>query len=633
MPVITLKNASLSFGVEPILDDAQLVIEANQRVCLVGRNGAGKSTLLKVFAGLQPLESGRVDIDENVRVSYLPQDVPTDIEGTVMDVVSAGLGDVGRLLAEYERVSERLASEQSETLMETLQNLQERLDRSNGWDAQQRLEALISRHGLDGQAKFESLSGGLKRRVLLAQALAARPGVLLLDEPTNHLDVQAIEWLEEMLNGFPGAIVFVTHDRMFLTKVAQTIVDLDRGRLRVYPGDLQKYTELKAADLAAEAKAWSEFDKKLSAEEAWIRQGIKARRTRNEGRVRALKQLRLDRRDRRERMGKAKIKLEAAERSGRIVAEVEEMTFGYDQTPIIQGLSTTILRGDRIGIIGPNGCGKTTLLKLLLGHLEPDSGRVKLGTKREIVFFDQLRGQLNLERSVQDNLADGHDTIVVQGKPRHVLGYLKDFLFSPLRARSPVGVLSGGERNRLLLAKLFTKPANILILDEPTNDLDTETLELLEVVLLDFPGTVLVVSHDRAFLNHVVTSTLAFDADGIVRAYAGGYDDWLSQRPSLVSRPNPKSNGAEDDSTQTRKPGKKKLSYKEKEELARLPTQIEALENTLDEVRTRLSDPDVYKSAPADVPELNAQMTRLEAEISTLYERWDTLEAMATTTS
>lgn len=627
MALLQLKEISLSFGVSPVLDDVELSIEAQERVCLVGRNGQGKSCLMKLVAGLMQPDSGQIQLEADVRVAYLQQDVPEDIEGTVYEVVAEACADAAELLRKYDAVTAKLAEEPDEALYTEMEVLQAALDRCNGWDVQRTVENHLQRFSLDGQARFEALSGGMKRRVLLARCLVSNPTLLMLDEPTNHLDMPSIAWLEEFLVGYAGAILFVTHDRMFLRKVATRIIDLDRGRLTSWPGDFDLYQERKQAALEAEANDWSRFDRKLADEESWIRQGIKARRTRNEGRVRALKKLRVERTERRDRLGSVKMQLQAAQKSGREVIKAESVDYSWPDKKVIENFSTTVLRGDRVGFIGPNGCGKTTLLRILLGQLTPQAGTVKLGTKLEVLYFDQLRDQLNLDGTVIDNVADGNDTVMVKGKPRHVIGYLRDFLFSPQRARSPVNVLSGGERNRLLLARLFKREANVLILDEPTNDLDAETLELLETVLLDFGGTVLLVSHDREFLNNVVTSTIVFDADGQVRNYAGGYDDWLRQRPASANPSQAVNKPRQSSDTRSKTPKKAGLTFKEKQELDCVPQQIEKLESEQSALHVRVSDPSMYQGVSSEAVIINARLEEIEGELLALYARWESLES------
>ena len=627
MALLRMRDISLGFGGPPLLDQAQLQIEAGERLCLVGRNGAGKSTLMKLIAGeLQP-DSGTIERAQNLRITRLTQEVPQGLHGSIYDVVAGGLGKLGDLLHRYHELILKLAEGSDERLLTELEQVQHDLEAANGWQLQQQVETVLSRLQLDANLAFDELSGGLKRRVLLARALVIQPDLLLLDEPTNHLDIDSIQWLEEFLLGFSGALLFVTHDRMFLQHLATRILDLERGRLTSWPGDYATYLERKQAALDAEEKLNAEFDKKLAQEEAWIRQGIKARRTRNEGRVRALKALREEHRARRSRLGNAHMQAQEAERSGKLVAEADNISYRYGDQWIVRDFSTSIQRGDRIGIIGPNGAGKTTLLRLLLGQLEPDSGRLHLGTKLEIAYFDQLRSQLDGEKSVIDNLAGGREKITVNGSERHVISYLQDFLFAPDRARTPVKALSGGERNRLLLARLFANPSNLLVLDEPTNDLDVETLDLLEELLLDYQGTLLLVSHDRAFLDNVVTSSLVFEGDARVREYVGGYSDWLRQRqpaktPAPVARPATSAPPAAPATAD--KP--RKRSYKEQRELDSLPQLIEALETERETLHARMADPAFYQQAPTAISAVQDRLTGLETELEQVYARWEALE-------
>ncbi len=625
MALINLRDITLAFGGPPLFDGISLQVEPGERLCLMGRNGSGKSTLLKLIAGDLPPEGGEIQRQQGVKIASVSQEVPLGLDGSVYDVVASGMGNAAELLAAYHHVAHRLALESSEALLAELEELQHKLEESGGWSLHQEVERILNRLALDADADFSSLSGGTKRRVLLARALIAAPDILILDEPTNHLDIDTICWLEEFLLRQVKTLIFVTHDRAFARKVANRTAELDRGRIYSFACGYDEFTERREALLEAEITRRALFDKKLAQEEVWIRQGIKARRTRNEGRVRALKKLREEHRQRRDRQGAATIRLQEADRSGALVAEVEKVTFAYDDTPIIRDFSTTVMRGDKIGIIGPNGSGKTTLLRLLLGELEPQSGTVKLGTRREVLYFDQLREQLDLNASVQDNVGEGNDTVVINGRPRHIIGYLQDFLFSPERARSPVGILSGGERNRLLLAKLFTKPSNILVMDEPTNDLDAETLDLLDDLLVEYSGTLLLVSHDREFLNNVVSSTLVLEGNGVVKEYVGGYDDWLQQKAASqqveAAAPKP---AAEKGKPAKERP--RKLSFKEQQELDGLPERIAALEEEQEGLHSRLSDPEFYKSAGTEVTTVNARLAAIEQELEAAYLRWDELE-------
>ena len=630
MALLTLRNLSLSYGDPPLIDGIDLSIEAGERICLLGRNGEGKSTLLKLIAGDLQADDGERVLAQGVRIARLTQEIPEQLHGSVFEVVADGVGETAELIKQYHAASQALAEDAGQEALGHLERIQHRLEAVDGWRLELQVEQTISRMQLQADDLFDALSGGMKRRVLLARALAADPQLLLLDEPTNHLDVESITWLEEFLLNWPGTLVFITHDRGFLQRLATRILELDRGRLRDFPGDYANYLRRRDELDNAEALEQARFDKLLAQEEVWVRQGIKARRTRNEGRVRRLEAMRQEYGERRRRQGTAKLAVNTGERSGKLVCEAVDVGFAWEGRPIIRGFSTTILRGDRIGIIGPNGCGKSTLLNLLLGRLQPDSGSIQLGTKIEVAYFDQLRDQLDLDKTVLDNVAGGSDKVNIDGKDKHVISYLQDFLFPANRCRQPVRALSGGERNRLLLAKLFTRPANVLVMDEPTNDLDLETLELLEERLLDFEGTLLLVSHDRAFLDNVVTSTLVFEGDGQVNAYVGGYQDWLRQRPAAARTK------SDDQKTAAARPAPapaapmakaKKLSYKDQRELEQLPARIESLEVELEEIQTTLGDPTLYSQSPDRVAELNTRMQQIEQELAEAYERWEALEA------
>ena len=627
MPLLTLRNLQLSFGAAPLLHDVSLTIDKGERLCLVGRNGAGKSTLMKIIAGELHPDDGSIEQAQGLRVARLEQDVPRGTEGSVFDVVAGGLGELGRLLGEYHQLTLQLGDGDDATL-QRFETVQAAIDAHNAWDMSQRVETVLSRLTLEGDIGFAGLSGGMKRRVLLARALVQAPDILLLDEPTNHLDIDAIRWLEEFLRSFNATLVFITHDRAFIRALATRIIELDRGRLTSWPGDYQSYLDGKQAALDAEEKANAEFDKKLSREEAWIRQGIKARRTRNEGRVRALKALRNEFAARRNRQGTASLTVQDVARSGKLVIEAEHLSQRYDGRQIIDDLSLTILRGDRIGIIGANGCGKSTLLKILLGRLTPDSGSVKLGTSLEVAYFDQLRDTLDEEKSVLENVTEGSDILTINGQPKHAIGYLQDFLFEPARARQPVKSLSGGERNRLLLAKLFTRPFNVLVLDEPTNDLDAETLDLLEEQLMQYTGTLLLVSHDREFIDNVVTSTLVFE-QGRINEYVGGYQDWLRQR--AAGEPAAKAGKPEDKKPAPKAAAPKtvkKLSYSERLELEKLPAEIEQLEQQIEAVQARMSAPEFYQQDASAIAAVQQQLAELERTLETRFTRWEALDAL-----
>jgi ATP-binding cassette subfamily F protein uup len=625
-----LQNVNVGFGGPLLLEGVDLSIDRGERVCLVGRNGTGKSTIMRLITGEVKPDVGKVVYQQGVRITLLTQEVPQHITGSVFDVVAGALGEQGKLLAEYHQVSSRLAQDHSEKLMAELENVQHMLETADGWQIHQRVETILSRLRLPEDTGFSELSGGLKRRVLLAKALAGEPDLLLLDEPTNHLDIDAIAWLEEFLLEFGGTLLFVTHDRMLLQKLATRIVDLDRSRLTSWPGNYDIYLERKQAALDAEAVENAKFDKKLAAEEAWIRQGVKARRTRNEGRVRALKELRRIRSERREVTGTARMQMQEAERTGKLVMEAQGVGFGYEGKTVIRDFSTTIIRGDKVGIIGPNGSGKTTLLRILLGKLKPQKGAVKHGTNLEVAYLDQHREKLDDEKTVQDNVANGSDYVTINNNRRHVIGYLQDFLFAPARARSPVKVLSGGERNRLLLARLFAKPSNVLVLDEPTNDLDIETLDLLEELLMDYPGTVLLVSHDRAFINNVVTSTLVFEGEGTLNEYVGGYNDWLRQRKQEAPVLEPKQiEKREKARPQREKP--KKLTFKEQKELELLPHRIEELEAEQQRIHASMADPAFYRESGDKVSAAKARLEALEKELTEAYKQWEELEAVKET--
>jgi ABC transport system ATP-binding/permease protein len=629
MGLIWINEVSVSFGGPRLLEGATLQIEAGERIGLLGRNGSGKSTLMKLLTGEIKPDSGEIIRSGEVRIAMLPQDVPDDLPGTIYDVVASGGREHLDLLREYHDLTLQMSRSGDEGLLKKLERVQHRLETTGAWHYHQRVEAVLARTDLDENAEFRFLSAGMKRRVFLAKALVNEPDLLLLDEPTNHLDINAILWLEDFLLKFEKTLMLVTHDRAFLQRLATRIVEIDRGRLLSFACDYGTYLERREAMLEAQEKQWQEFDKKLAREETWIRQGIKARRTRNEGRVRALVQMRRERAHRQEQTGNVRLTIQEAERSGRLVVEAKKIHFAFGDNEIVEGFSTAIMRGDKVGIIGPNGSGKTTLLKILLGELQPQQGSLRLGAGVRIAYFDQLRAQLDENGTLKDNIAGGNDTIVVGGVSRHVTGYLLDFLFPPDRILSPVSSLSGGERNRLLLAKLFILPSNVLVLDEPTNDLDTETLELLEDRLLEYGGTILMVSHDRAFLNNVVTSTIVFEGKGRLQEYVGGYDDWLRQR-AVQDEPSKKAPGEQKPKKDRPPKEKRKLAYKETRELGELPLKIEALEQEKERLLETLNSPAFYAGRDADeINKANDRLKALEGELDGAYGRWDELESLA----
>ncbi|MGI8548960.1 MAG: ATP-binding cassette domain-containing protein [Gemmatimonadaceae bacterium] len=633
MALLGMQDVSIAFGGPPVLDHASFSIERGERVCLLGRNGAGKSTIMKLLDGTIAPDAGEVVRQTGVTVARLEQEIPDDVAGTTYDVVAAGLGDTGRLLARYHLASHRVGANASPDALRELDRLHHALDSAGAWQAQVGVETVLSHLGLDGDLAFVDASGGRKRQTLLARALVRDPDVLLLDEPTNHLDVDAVEWMENFLIDPGATLVFVTHDRAFLRRVATRIVELDRGRLVDWGGDYDTYLTRKAAALAAEAREWAEFDRKLAKEEIWIRTGIQARRTRNEGRVRSLEALRDQRLARRERTGTVTLQTQEAERSGRLVVDARGVSFARGERSIIRDFTITIMRGDRVGLIGPNGSGKTTLLRLLLGELAPDTGTIRIGTGLQVAYFDQMREQLDPDRTVFDSIADGADFVEIGSEPRHVLGYLQDFLFSPDRARAPVRALSGGERNRLLLARLFTRPFNLLVLDEPTNDLDIETLDLLEELLLDFTGTLLVVSHDRAFLDAVVTSTLVLEGNGRVGEFVGGYTDWVRQRlpperkNAAIAAPK-RMAAAPQQLRDSKGVKRRRLTFKEAGELKALPDRIDALEHDRTRLYAALADPALLRDGVA-IAEARARLAALEVEITETTDRWESLETIA----
>ena len=630
MPLITLHSVDYSVGGPLLLERVDQAIEAGERIALIGRNGAGKSTLMKLLAGELKPDDGELRVEGGRRVARLEQEVPQGAAGSVFDVVSEGLGELGALLAEYHHL---VHADEIDT--DALARVQAGIEAGNGWALDQRVVETLERLQLDGDADFARLSGGLKRRVLLARSLVSQPDLLLLDEPTNHLDIAAIDWLEGFLKQWGGALVFVTHDRRFLRALATRIVEIDRGQVTSWPGDWDNYQRRKDERLNAEAQENARFDKLLAQEEVWIRQGIKARRTRDEGRVRRLKAMRVERAERRAQTGSVKMATAQAGESGKKVIEAKAVSFAHGdntsvQSTLVRDFSTTILRGDRIGLIGPNGSGKTTLLKLLLGELPPQSGEVRQGTQLQVAYFDQYRAALREDWNAIENVAEGREFVEVGGRQKHIIGYLQDFLFTPERARAPITRLSGGERNRLLLARLFAQPSNLLVMDEPTNDLDVETLELLEELLADYPGTLLLVSHDRDFLDNVVTSTIVMEGDGRIGEYVGGYSDWLRQAAVPLERSAPaqaRPAAAAGASVSAAPPAKARRSFKELKELEQLPQRIEALEAQIATMTVRMGEPGYYQREAVAVAADNATMVALQTELDAAYLRWEALEA------
>jgi ABC transport system ATP-binding/permease protein len=639
MPLVAVDRVSIAFGHLPLLDSASVQVEAGERVAVIGRNGTGKSTLLRVVNGDMTPDSGSVWRQVGVRTAMLDQDAPLSDPRPVFDVVAEGLGGLSELVAAYHHAAVVVADEATPARLERLGRLQHELEERDGWRVEQRVEQVVSHLDLPAEAIVDTLSGGWRRRVLLARALVSQPDLLLLDEPTNHLDIDAITWLESYLADFPGAVLLVTHDRAFLQRLATRIVELDRGRLTSWPGDYGTFLRKKDEWLANEALQQEKFDKKLAEEEAWLRQGVKARRTRNEGRVKALLKMRAERAERREQVGAVRLQVEHADPSGKMVFEAEGTGKSFDGQPVVSGFSVRIVRGDRVGVIGPNGAGKTTLLRLLLGELEPDEGEIRRGVNVEVAYYDQQREQLDPERSVFDTIGDGNEVVTVAGRPRHVNGYLRDFLFPPERARSPVKALSGGERNRLLLARLFTRPANVLVLDEPTNDLDLETLELLEAQLVEWPGTLILVSHDRVFLDNIVTSTLVLEGGGRVAEYVGGYEDWLRVKraeeaeavrvaPVSAARAVPRDDGGRTDpGAEGTLPSRKRLAYMEQREFDGLPSRIEALEAEQRRLHEEVAAPDFYKEPPVAIRTTLARLDALQLELLEAFARWDELDS------
>lgn len=634
MPLVKLSSLQLHYGLQIIFDDVTLQLEPGDRLCVIGRNGVGKSTLLKVISGDVAVDGGQVWLEPSVVVASLSQDLPEQSDISIREYVASGRSEVVADLKAYD-----IAVEKHD--MAAMERLQQKIEANDGWGIENQVQQVLTRLSLDGDVRMNNLSGGWRRRAALARALVSKPDVLLLDEPTNHLDIAAIKWLEEHLQSFPGAIVLITHDRAFLRAMSNKIAELDRGHLTVWEGDYDGFLEFKEHSLEVEAKHDALFDKRLAQEEVWIRQGIKARRTRNEGRVRALEKMRLERQERRARPKTAKIEHAGEVSSGKLVAELVDVNFGFPDKPIVSDFSSIILRGDKVGLLGPNGIGKSTLLKLILGELSPQSGKIRTGTKLSIAYFDQMRDQLDLEKNAIDNIGEGRDFVEINGKNKHVISYLQDFLFSGERARTPIKSLSGGERNRILLAKLFSKPSNLLVMDEPTNDLDAETLELLEDLLVQFDGTLLLVSHDREFLDNVVTSTIAFEGNGVLKEYVGGYHDWVRQggvwpddsiakavkNPTKDKRAETQA-GTLQEPKQQEKPTLKKLSYKIQRELDALPAELEKLEAEIEALSAQVSAPEFYQKEDVVVSDTLKKLADTEALLNEKYERWEALELM-----
>lgn len=620
MALISLKQISCAFGGPLLFDKIDLQVEPGERIALLGRNGVGKTTLLKVIAKQIEVDSGDVIYQKGINVTHLPQEVPQDMKGEVFDIVLSGLGARAKLLSDYHHISQQIATDNSSALLKKLDKLQAELDNSNGWEISNQVEMVLEQLNLDGSMQFETLSGGQKRKVLLAKALVLNPEVLLLDEPTNHLDIYTIDWLEKFLQTYQGTLFFVTHDRTFMNNLSTRIIELDRGNLLSWECDYKTFLERKQNALDIEVAQRANFDKKLALEEAWIRKGIKARRTRNEGRVRDLEKLRDEKKAQRQQIGQVNLNAQSADRSGRLVIKAKNISYAYDDLILIDDFSTQIMRGDKIGIIGPNGSGKTTLIRILLGKLKAQKGSVDLGTNLEIAYYDQLREQLDEERTVKENVCGDSDTIMINGRSRHIFGYLQDFLFSAERAKTPVKVLSGGERNRLLLARLFTQPSNVLVMDEPTNDLDIETLELLEELLLNYTGTVLMVSHDRQFLNNVVTSTIVLEGEGLVSEYAGGYDDWISQSANKME-----SKKEEDPLDQELTKEEQREMYEQEKEMKKILSRIEKLEEEHEKVYAIMNKSDFYEGDEKKVNDVIAQSKAIQERLQKAYDQWELL--------
>ena len=625
MNLLNANNLYHSYGDQPLLDMANLSIEDGERICLVGRNGTGKSTLLKMLSGQIKPDEGEINKSRGLRVAELKQEVPASIEGSVYDCIASGIGELGNVITEWHHLVLQVATDIS--VLPRMQELQDIIETNNAWNLENRISATVSRLNLPADTEFNNLSGGMKRRVLLGMALVAEPDLLLLDEPTNHLDIESIIWLEEFLQQFKGSLLFISHDRSFLKSLSTRIIDLDRGKLTSWPGSYERYLEAKQAQLEVESTHNALFDKKLALEEVWIRQGIKARRTRNEGRVRALEQLRRDRSDRRELQGRVKLVTQKSEKSGKIVINAEAVKFHFQDKPIVTDFTFKMLRGEKIGIIGPNGCGKSTLIKLLLGKLAPQEGDIQLGTKLEVAYFDQHRETLDLEKSVRDNLVEKADHVEVNGVSKHVISYLKDFLFSEKKINMPVKALSGGERNRLLLARLFTRSFNFLVMDEPTNDLDMDTLELLEELLVEFKGSLLLVSHDRNFIDNTVTSTLVFEGEGKVNEYVGGYVDWIRQRTTTTESPQAINSKVKSKNKPVQAPKPKaKLNAVDEKALRLLPVKIEKLEKQIEAMHQQFAAPGFYDQDSTVTQPLQQQLSEHEGSLQALYEQWEKLD-------
>ncbi len=627
MALISVQDISLAFGGPLLFDQMNLQIERNERIALLGRNGTGKTTLMKILSRQISPDTGNIIYQKGINIAYLPQEIPTDLTGNVFDIVLSGLGEQAEIVKNYHHISHSLETEQTPKLLNTLDRLQAEMDRTNGWEIDNQVEQIITKIKIDPEEEFEQLSGGQKRRVLLAKALVINPEILLLDEPTNHLDVESIDWLEEFLRNYTETIFFVTHDRMFMSNLSTKIIELDRGKLFNWDCDYGTFLERKEKVLENEVTQRAVFAKKLSQEEIWIRKGIKARRTRNEGRVRALERMREEKKTQRQVMGKVRMTVQDTNRSGQRVLNAKQIGFSFNKKFLFQNFSTQITRGDKIGVIGPNGCGKTTLLNVLLGRITPQTGSVRMGTNLQIAYYDQFREHLDYEKTVIENITPGGgDTIMINGKPRHIIGYLQDFLFSPERARTPLRVLSGGERNRLFLARLFAQPSNVLVMDEPTNDLDIETLELLEELLIEYSGTLLLVSHDRTFLNNVVTSTMVLEERGEINEYPGGYDDWLQQRQPILEKSKIEAEKINKKSKQEKTASIKKLSFQDQKELNSLPVKIEKLEAEQKNIHIQMSTPDFYQTHPDQMMKFNRKLGKIESDLLELYQRWEELD-------